>query len=321
MSIDELFADLSNPLLTDFLNYLRIEKGLSPNTLKSYQSDLLLFFAFIEKQKLALSDIKHGQITDFLWEEKSKGKEATTLTRYIESIRQLYRFMVGEGRLKNNPTDALALPKKPERLPKVLSVSEMSRLLETADPKSPSTLTAQEKKSSEYQERVAKYGAAFELMYATGMRVSEIVDLKDSQVDLQVGFVRVVGKGGKERIVPLGHRAQSALRNYLSLRNQVRAKSLLGAGKDFVFTSSHGGRMSRSTFLIHLKKNLKSAGIRSNASPHVLRHSFASHLLEGGADLRVVQELLGHSDISTTQIYTHLSKSHLKDAHKKCHPR
>jgi len=315
----ELVLDSKNPVLIDFLNFIRVEKGLSTNTIISYKSDLELFLEFLKNNNLSLQNLSHSQITDFLWAQKSAGKSASTITRYIESVRQLFKYLVSEGKLKNNPIQAIALPKKPERLPRVLSVGEMARLLGNMVEKS--TPGAGKRLSVEFAERMAKFLAAFELMYATGMRISELVSLKDSQVDFDAGFVRVTGKGGKERIVPFGRRAQFALRKYLELRNVIRKKILLGEGKDFVFTSSQGGTMSRSTFLLQLKKMKKMAGIRSEISPHVLRHSFASHLLEGGADLRVVQELLGHADISTTQIYTHLSKSHLKDAHKKFHPR
>jgi len=153
------------------------------------------------------------------------------------------------------------------------------------------------------------------------MRISEIVDLRDHQLELKAGFVRVKGKGGKERVVPLGKPAQESLWKYLYLRNRVRQEKLLGQGKDFVFTSSRGGKMSRSRFLTVLKWVAKTAGLQKNVSPHVLRHTFATHLLKGGADLRLVQELLGHSDISTTQIYTHVDRSQLKEIHKTFHPR
>ncbi len=272
MTIDELFADLENPVLSDFLNYLRIEKGLSLNTLKAYQSDLLIFFEYLQKNDLKFGAIGHSEITDFLWAQKTNGKEATTLTRYIESIRQLYKFMVGEGKLKKNPTDVMSLPKKAERLPRVLSVQEMSRLLGNIIPAEKATETR--KMPGGMEERGAKFWAAFELMYATGMRVSELVNLRDSQVDLNSNYVRVFGKGGKERIIPFGNRAETALRKHFEIRNRVRKKRLMSNGKDYVFTSSHGGAMSRSTFLIQLKKLKNAAGIRGDISPHVLRHSF-----------------------------------------------
>ncbi|MCB4757116.1 MAG: site-specific tyrosine recombinase XerD [Elusimicrobia bacterium] len=307
--------------LDDVLNYLRVEKGLSSNTLSAYQRDLKLFGNFIKSRKIAIDEISHSIITDFLWEQKKLGKSAATLTRYIESIRQFFKFLLAEGYLSQDPTAALSLPKRPERLPKVLSVTEVTRLLSSQilSRRQMSDLT--ERKKLRFLERTLRYIAAYELLYATGMRVSELSHLKDEQMDLESRFVRVVGKGGKERVVPLGKRAQDALRQYVSLRNQVRKNRLTGGGHDYVFTSSQGGKISRSTFFTVLKKLSREAGVRKNVSPHTLRHSFATHLLEGGADLRVVQEMLGHSDISTTQIYTHVDSSQLKKAHKQFHPR
>ncbi len=170
-------------------------------------------------------------------------------------------------------------------------------------------------------ERTLRYMAAFELLYATGMRISELADLKDNQLDLQDGTARVFGKRNKERLVQVGSYAKNILRRYLEMRNTVRKKVLVGGGNDYVFTSSEGGKISRSTFWGNLRKAGVRAGLNKNVSPHMLRHSFATHLLQGGADLRVVQELLGHADIGTTQIYTHVDRTHLIEAHKRFHPR
>lgn len=255
----------------------------------------------------------HDTLTDFLLAEKSKHKSPATLTRYIESIRQLFRFMLGEGRLDKDPTANLALPKKAERLPKTLNVSDIVRLL--------SASRADQKKTPAALERALRFQAIFELMYATGMRVSEVVNLKDNQIDLNVGYVRVLGKGGKERIVPFGRRSQELLKRYIGVRDHIYKNTVVGNGKDYVFMSFRKGPLNRSTVLVELKKWQRAAGIKKNISPHVLRHSFATHLLEGGADLRAVQEMLGHTDISTTQIYTHVSRAHLKDLHKTFHPR
>jgi len=308
-------------VITDFLNYLRAEKGLSPNTLDAYQADLRLFLDYLKKthQSEDLSVVTHEMLTDFLFDQKAKGKAPASIFRYIESIRQLFRFQVAEGRLKKDPTASVYAPRRMERLPKVLSITEMNNLLTRTLPNFPAPNSkARDKKSLE---RVYRYLAALELMYATGMRISELLNLRENQLDLEAGFVRVFGKGGKERIVPVGRSALTRLRQYLELRNVVRKKILVGNGKDFVFLSPKGGRISRSTVLNILKKLGQDSGIRKNISPHVLRHSFATHLLEGGADLRVVQELLGHSDISTTQIYTHVDRRHLKQAHRHFHPR
>lgn len=286
---------------------MRVDKALSKNTLEAYARDIGLYSAYLEKKKIAIDEAVSDDITDFLWAEKEKGKSAASLIRYIESLRQMYRFLSSEGHIKDNPTATLDLPKKPERLPKVLSVNDVTRLL--TPPEGGRKITA------------LRDIAAFELMYAAGLRVSEVVGMKDADLDLNAAFVRVKGKGGRERVVPLGKRAVAALRRYLEIRNTSYASLLVGEGKDNVFTSSRGGAMARSTFLLSLKKFQKKAGISKNISPHVLRHSFATHLLEGGADLRVVQELLGHADISTTQIYTHVSRSRLRQLHKEFHPR
>lgn len=291
----------------EFLQYLRVDKSLSKNTIEAYTRDINLFSAYLDKKKTAFDEATPDDITDFLWQEKEKDKSPTSIIRYIESLRQFYRFLVGESLIKDDPTSNLDLPKKPERLPKVLSVTDINRLLVPED--------------GADTESTLRYIAAFELMYAAGLRISEVTGMKDAELDLQAAFVRVKGKGGRERVVPLGKRAVKALERYIEARNKARGKWLQYNGEDFVFTSPKGGRMARSTFLIALKKFKKKAGIGKNVSPHVLRHSFATHLLEGGADLRVVQELLGHADISTTQIYTHVSRSRLRELHKEFHPR
>ncbi len=309
-------------IFEEFLNYLKVEKGLSLNTQLAYESDLTLFFGFLKRKEIALFDVTHLLITDFLWEQKSGGKSAATLGRYIESIRQLFHFLIAENNLSKDPTVALVFSKRPERLPKVLSQIELNRLLSTSSHLPiPSTTGPKKKMSKIKEEMTLRYMAAFELMYATGLRVSELCHLKDNQVDLSASFIRVIGKGNKERVIPFGRTAQGLLARYLELRNQTRSKVLMGGGKDFVFTSSQGGAMVRSSFLTALKKLGQKVGLGKTISPHILRHSFATHLLEGGADLRVVQELLGHSDISSTQIYTHVDRSHLKQVHKTFHPR
>jgi integrase/recombinase XerD len=306
-----------DPLLEEFLNFIRVEKSLSPNTISAYRTDVSLFLRFIREQKRALDQVSHPDLTQFLWSQKQAGKAAASIIRYIESLRQFFRFLLGEGYLVKDPTAALALFKRPERLPKMLTLKEITKLLTPAEHPAP----AKKEETLSARERTLCFWTAFELMYATGMRVSEATGLKDNQVDLAAGFIRVKGKGGKERVVPFGRRAQSLLEQYYPLRDRVRRKTLVGNGNDFVFPSAQGGRMSRGTFYAHLKKMAANAGIAKKVSPHVLRHTFATHLLEGGADLRVVQELLGHADISTTQIYTHVDRSHLKNAHKNFHPR
>lgn len=307
-------------LLADWIHYLSVEKGLSKNTLQAYGSDLRFFLAYIAKKNISLDQVKYSSIMDFLWEEKRKGKAAASLNRYTQAIRYFYRFLTAEGPLSHDPTQTLQLAKRPERLPKIIPVPQIQRLLSQGQGLGPGSVGMNRNKSLLSQERSLCYMAAFELMYGTGMRVSEVVQLRDEQIDFGANYVRVFGKRGKERIVPLGRFARQSLLRYLALRNTVRKAFLQGNGKDFVFISARGGCMSRTTFLSALKKICKAAHVKE-ISPHVLRHSFATHLLEGGADLRTVQELLGHADISTTQIYTHVDRRHLKEAHRSFHPR
>lgn len=260
-------------------------------------------------------------ISDFLFFEQEKGKKAASLIRYLQALRHFFRFLVVEGLAEKNPAQILPLPKKPQRLPTVVSVDDMQRLLTTSSIKAPKNLHATPFARKRNEERSLRYLAAFELLYATGMRISELSHLKDNQIDMDAGYVRVFGKRNKERIVPFGRYAQNVMERYRVLRDQVRKKVLVGGGNDYLFTSADGGKISRSTFWTNLKKTCQRAGLHKKVSPHTLRHSFATHLLQGGADLRVVQELLGHADIGTTQIYTHVDRSHLVDVHKKFHPR
>lgn len=309
-------------MIEDWLAYLHVEKGLSPNTLSAYRADAAQFSVFLRKFKLRIDRIQPVHLSDFLWDQKKMKKSPATLARLLGSVRQLYHYLVSEGKVEIDPTENFARVKIPERLPNILSSLETTKIL--GPPLGEPDNRAKESGSARAlmgKERLYRYWAAFELLYATGMRVSELTGLRDENIDLRANFVRAKGKGGKERIIPFGKKAKFVLDDYLALRNRVRKNVLLENGKDFVFTSSRGGPDNRSTFLRALKKAAVSSGIRKNVSPHILRHSFATHLLEGGADLRLVQELLGHADIATTQIYTHVDRSRLKKIHKEFHPR
>ena len=290
-----------DPFLDDFLTHLRAERGLSPNTLSSYGGDLRAYLAFLKARGVALPEVKHSDISEFLWGRRNEGLKPSSLYRLSESLKQFHRFLRREDRLSFDPTENMSAPRIQDRLPKVLSAEEMSRLL--GHP-------------GDGGERDVRFKAMLELMYASGLRVSELVNLPESQIDLEVGFVRVFGKGGKERLVPLNHRAASAIRTYLKLKKEKHP-----VASKVLFRGPGGKPLSRVAFWYELKKWAKSAGVFRPLSPHVVRHSFATHLLEGGADLRSVQEMLGHADISTTQIYTHVDRRHLKNAHKKFHPR
>jgi len=290
-------------LIEDFLKYLSIEKNLSKNTVLSYGSDLKLFSKYLEKHKIKITEVTHDQIIDYIMQRKFDKEcplKERSIFRLIESLRQFYKFLVMEEEIKIDPTINIRLPKIPVRLPHILSVDEIAKLLNSIP---------------ENNERGLRYKAMFELLYATGLRVSELVNLKLEDIDLDVGYLRVVGKGEKERIVPIGKRAIYLVKKYLEfrLKKYPTARAL--------FVSKLNRKLSRIEFWEQLKKYARNAGILKPISPHTIRHAFATHLLAGGADLRTLQEMLGHSSISTTQIYTHVDREHLKEIHKKYHPR
>ena len=290
-------------LIPEFLIYLSAEKGLSKNTLLSYSSDLKIFKNCILKTNTGPLSVSHEQITEFLWQLKLSGHKPRSIYRMIETLRQFYRFLISESKLDNDPTLNLMPPKVSPSLPKYLSVREVEKLLSSIDGK---------------KLRDIRNRAMIELMYACGLRVSELVNMTLSNIDLGLGFVKVTGKGMKERLVPLGKSSKLYMQKYLVAKEKQKN---VKQGETGLFLSKLGRRMSRIEFWRQLKNYASKAGISKNMTPHVLRHSFASHLLAGGADLRFVQEMLGHSSISTTQIYTHVDKEHLKDLHKKFHPR
>jgi integrase/recombinase XerD len=304
-------------LVTRWLDYLRVERGLSENALAAYRRDSELLDAYLTREKIEIAEVQPDTLSDFLFEQRTEGKSPASLTRYIQSLRGFFKFVVAEGALAKDPAQHLPLPKKAERLPNVVSVDNMQRLLATGARPAASTKAA----SKIGAERTLRYLAAFELLYATGMRISEMTSLRDKHLDLSAGYARVFGKRGKERVVPVGRYAVDVLGRYMKARDAARRSVLKGGGEDFVFTGARGGAISRSTFWTELQKLCRAAGLRQGIGPHVLRHSFATHLLERGADLRVVQELLGHADIGTTQIYTHVDRSQLIEAHRRFHRR
>ncbi|MCB4792407.1 MAG: site-specific tyrosine recombinase XerD [Elusimicrobia bacterium] len=288
--------------LKDFVSYIEAEKGLSKNTVLAYTSDLKHYFKYLDKIKKPLLNLEHQDLTEFLWQKKLEGLKPRSLSRLIETLRQFHRFLIIEGYTSNDPTLDLLAPRIPAKLPNMLTNEEVERLLFTI---------------SGEKERQIRNRAMVELMYASGLRVSELVNLTAENLDLSLGFVKVFGKGNKERIVPVGKTALKFLAKYLELRN----KNPRNQGKHELFLTKLGTKMSRIEFWRQLKNHAKKAGITKNMTPHVLRHSFASHMLAHGADLRFVQEMLGHSSIATTQIYTHVDKERLKELHKKYHPR
>lgn len=258
------------------------------------------YLAYLQDHKIDPLQVRRDDLTDYLWHRKSNGKQATSVARYMASLRSFYRFLVAEDKLVKDPTSLLESPRLTERLPRYLTIEETSRLFSALKSAKPAMI---------------RLRAMLEVLYAAGLRVSELVNLTMDQIDLSVGYVRVMGKGGKERVVPIGERARLAVQAYLAIRPAI------GASVKAVFLSNRKHAMSAVQFWRLLRAAAISAGITKTVSPHVLRHSFASHLVQNGADLRSVQEMLGHSSISTTQIYTHVGQSHLAQAHRKFHPR
>lgn len=291
-------------LIEEYLDYLGVERGLAANTLESYGRDLRQFVAYIRSQRVtALESLDRNQILLYLDGLKKQGKSTATVSRNLASIRSFFRFLNREGKVELDPAAQLDTPRVEKRLPKVLSLQEVESLLYLPDTSTPSGLRDR---------------AMFEVLYATGIRVTELVSLNLSDANLEAGFIKCLGKGSKERIVPLGSVAVKALQTYISSGRPrlVRTREMRS-----LFVNHHGRQLTRQGFWKLLKKYAKNAGIESNITPHTLRHSFATHLLENGADLRAVQEMLGHADIGTTQIYTHVTKSRLREIYDKAHPR
>jgi integrase/recombinase XerD len=289
-----------NNILKDFISYIIVEKGLAKNTALAYKADILKFVNFVQKNNLLVENLQHHDITNFLWESKSKGLKPKSVYRLIESLRQFYKFLTLEELSKNNPTIYLTVPKIPQNLPQMLTFDEVINLLNSIGCEN---------------EMNIRNKAMLELLYATGLRVSELINLRFCDINLQDCFIRVLGKGSKERIVPFGQKAKNFIDIYLTKR-----KSHLSV-TDTVFISRLGKKISRVEFWRQLKNIARNVGISKNITPHTLRHSFATHLLSKGVDIRFVQEMLGHSSISTTQIYTHLDREQLIQKHKLYHPR
>jgi len=292
-------------LLDEFCDALWLEDGLSRNTLESYRRDLSKFAEWLQAQhKVSILETTHADIQGFLAhlyvQQKAK---ATSTSRAISSLKRLFRYQLRQNTIAADPTLQIATPKLPRSLPKSLTEEDVELLLNAPDV---DTLLGMRDRTM------------FEVLYATGLRVSELVGLSVAQVSLDMGVVRVMGKGSKERLVPLGEEAQDWLQRYLQV---TRPALLSGRLSDAMFVTQRGEAMTRQMFWYLIKKHAKQGGIHKPLSPHTLRHAFATHLLNHGADLRVVQMLLGHSDISTTQIYTHVARERLKALHSKHHPR
>jgi len=292
-----------NQFLDLFLNYLQVEKGLSRNTLDAYSRDIARYLDFLERRGYhAPETVRAVEVASFLHQLKEEGLAPRSRARLLSAVRMFHRFLMIEKYCDTNPTAIIESPRGVARLPAVLSAREVERLL--AAPAGDGAEAVRDR-------------AMLELLYATGLRVSELVSLRIRDVRLDAGYLMTMGKGEKERLIPIGDSARRALSDYL---DKVRCRDAASAG-DHIFLSRLGKRMSRQAFWNIIKKRSSEGGIVKNISPHTLRHSFATHLLENGADLRSVQIMLGHTDLSTTQIYTHVTRERLKRLHEELHPR
>lgn len=291
-------------LIDVFLNYLSVERGLSNNTIVSYRKDLASYLDFLKNRQInTLSRAARKDITDFMLAQKDKGISTNSIARRLAAIRMFHRFLVREKILKSDPASLVDSPRLWKKIPETLSLNEVGALLNQ-----PNIRDTQGRRDK----------AILETLYATGMRVSEAVGLRMNNINLDIGFLRCIGKGNKERIIPLGSKAVQSLKRYLEMG---RPKILKNRECEFLFLNRFGKKISRQSLWKIVKRYARQARIKKPIKPHILRHSFATHLLERGADLRSVQEMLGHANISTTQIYTHINKERLKNIHRMFHPR
>ena len=291
-------------LLDQFLNYLVVERGLSPNTLDSYSRDLIKYLEYLSRKGIKdINETSDLTVISFFTSLKKDGLSNRSIARNLSSIKMFYKFLAEDHHIKSNPTLNIETPKRESKLPQVLSMEEVDSLLKIPDRNTSLGL---------------RNAALLELLYATGLRVSEIISLSLNNINLEAGYLIAYGKGSKERLVPIGEVAQNLIKEYLE---KARPALLKKKQSNYLFITRSTKPMTRQGFWKLIKKYALAAGINKNISPHTLRHSFASHLLERGADLRSVQIMLGHSDISSTQIYTHVTTERLKKIHNQYHPR
>lgn len=296
---------IDEALVESFLNYLIVECGLSDNTISGYKGDLRNFSNYLQYEGIKqFQDLRAKMIVDFIEKEKQRGLSENSISRSLVTIKMLYKYMIMEGKISVNPVSSVNTLKLRKHLPEVLHYNAVEKILRAPDCND--KLGIRDK-------------AILEFMYATGARVSEVASIKVSWINFDYGYIRCQGKGSKQRIVPMGAEASKSIRGYLQEVRPFLVK--IEGDEPLLFLSKTGKMLRRENIWSIVKKYAIKAGIRSNISPHTLRHSFATHLLEGGADLRSVQEMLGHSNISTTQIYTHIDRKYLKSIHQKFHPR
>lgn len=293
-----------NNILMDYLHYLKVERGLSENTINSYGIDLKLFLEYLRENEIpSFKQVNKEVIVNYMQSEKNNNKANSSILRSVSSLRKFFQYLAQEKIIEKDPMLLIDTPKKKQHLPQVLTKEEVEKLL-----RSPNT----------GQVLGLRDRAMLELMYATGLRISEIINLKLEDLHLTMGTLQTLGKGHKERIVPVGDEAIKWVNRYLE---EARPKLLKQKRSNYLFLNFHGNNLTRQGVWKNLKAEVRKAGIQKNITPHTLRHSFATQILENGADLRIVQELLGHADISTTQIYTHLSNKQLADIYNRAHPR
>ena len=293
----------ADPAIGRFLDAVWMERGLSPNTLAAYRADLSALARWLEERHVTLTRTARADLLGFIAWRVEAGARPRSTARQLSSFRRFFRFLVRDGALAEDPTAQIAMPKIGRSLPKSLTEDEVEALL--AAPLVTDPLGHRDR-------------TMLEVLYATGLRVSELVNLKHSQVNANQGVIRIVGKGNRERLIPLG---DEAVRWLTEFGRGARAEILLERQTDYFFPTRRGDRMTRQAFWHIIKRYARKAGVRKELSPHTLRHAFATHLLNRGADLRVVQMLLGHSDLSTTQIYTHVARERMKELHAQHHPR
>ncbi len=290
--------------IDEFMNYLSVERGLAQNTLLAYRRDLTKYIDYLSLKGVKnSSQVNRSHVSDFMFDLKKHEMSATSICRNLAAVKMFHRFLVRENLAKEDPTTLVDTPKLWMRIPSVLTQAEIEAMIAAAAGKN---------------SQQARDQAILEIFYASGLRVSELSDLKTTSIDYNVGFVRAVGKGSKERIIPLGKKAREDLQKYLL---RARPQLLKNQTSDVLFLSRLGKKISRQSLWAVIKFYARKANIKKTIKPHTLRHTFATHLLEHGADLRSVQEMLGHADIATTQIYTHVDKERLKSVHKQFHPR
>jgi integrase/recombinase XerD len=303
VTVASAIKDPVEPLIARFLDAVWMERGLSSNTLAAYRADLVALARWLHARQMSLPKTGRADLMDFIAARVHGGARPRSTARQLSSFRRFFRYLIREGLIAEDPTAQIAMPKIGRSLPRSLSESEVEALLAApavADPLG-------------HRDRTM-----LEVLYATGLRVSELVHLKLAQVNLNQGLIRVLGKGNRERLIPLGEEAVRWLKTFI---DSGRADILLDRSTDFLFPTRRGDRMTRQAFWHIIKRYARKASVDRDLSPHTLRHAFATHLLNHGADLRVVQMLLGHSDLSTTQIYTHVARERLKELHSGHHPR